>query len=93
MTFKDGTAFEAAAYMGREYVEIFNGTDLERTSAFLFSAEFSDDLIVEVDVHPEACQEDVEEAEVLAFTYAEVLGRIPRLFRKNITNLHLRPGC
>ena len=79
--------------MGRDIVEIFNGTDLERTSAFLFSADFSDDLIVEVDVHPEACREDVEEAEVLALTYAEVLGRIPRLFRENITNLHLRPGC
>ena len=71
---------------------IFNGTDHEETLAFIFAAEFSDDLVVEVAVHPLACDEEVQEAEILASTYSEVLGRVPRIFRNNITNFHLRPG-
>ena len=84
--------FDSATYIGQQFVDIFNGTDFERTFAFIFSAEFSDDLEVEVAVHPSACGDDVVEAEILATTYSDVMGRIPTLFRKNITSFHLRPG-
>jgi len=89
---EDGTVYDSTTYIGQKYVGIFNGTDHERTLAFIFSAVFSDDLDVEVAVHPLACGEDVLEAEILATTYSEVLGRVPRIFRNNITNFHLRPG-
>ena len=88
----DGTMYDSTSYIGRKFVGIFNGTDHEETLAFIFAAEFSDDLVVEVAVHPQACDVDAQEAEILASIYSEVLGRVPRIFRNNITNFHLRPG-
>jgi len=89
---EDGTVYDSTSYIGRKFVGIFNGTDHEETLAFIFASEFSDDLVVEVAVHPLACGEDAQEAEILASTYSEVLGRVPKIFRNNITNFHLRPG-
>ena len=71
---------------------MFDGTTFERTYAYIFSARFTDGPILEVAVHPEACGDDVVEAEILSSTYSEVMGRIPFIFRNKITNLHLRPG-
>ena len=73
-------------------MEIFNGTDFEKTFAYVFTAEFSDGLAVEVAVHPLACGDDVVEAEILATTYSGVMGRVPMLFRNGIKRFHLRPG-
>ena len=87
----DGSVFDSVNYIGQEFVEIFNGTDFEKTFA-LFTAEFSDGLAVEVAVHPLACGDDVVEAEILATTYCEVMGRVPMLFRNGIKRFHMRPG-
>lgn len=90
--FLDGTVFDSAIFIGQDFVDIFNGTDFERTFAFIFSAKFRDDLTVELAVHPLACENDVLQAEILATTYSDVMGRIPKIFRNNITRFHLRPG-
>ena len=69
---------------------MWDGTRYERTFAFIFSAEYNDGHIVEVAVHEDFVNDS--SAKFQATTYSDVMGRVPLLFRKKITNLHLRPG-
>jgi len=90
ITEEDGTSFERASYSRQAYVNMWDGTRYERTFAFIFSAEYIDGHIVEVAVHEDFVNDS--SAKFQATTYSDVMGRVPLLFRKKITNLHLRPG-
>ena len=75
-------------YLGQEYVEICHGDICQTTLSWIFVAAF-DDAQLQVDI---ASSILFEEAENLATTYTQTLGRIPFNFREKVATLQIRPG-
>ena len=57
---------------------------------FLFKAKFSDDTEIEVQVNNEF--ENKTNAEKIALIYLEEIGRLPKLFRKNLETVSIHKG-
>ena len=57
---------------------------------FLFKAKFSDDTEIEVQVNNEF--ENKTNAEKVALVYLEEIGRLPKLFRKNLETVWIHKG-
>ena len=57
---------------------------------FLFEAKFSDGTQIEVQVNNEF--ENKTNAEIVALTYVEAIGRLPELFRKDVETVWIHKG-
>lgn len=89
----DPTAFVSLRRVGRgmrEMTDRRNNNDWVTVDAFLFDADYSDGLKIEIQVHPDF--QTVEAAETEAKFYAPVIGRIPRVLRKDVRAAWILPG-
>jgi hypothetical protein len=79
-------------YAGQDTRTMFDRrtASFEEYRAFLFEAEYEDDLRIEIQVNPEFGS--VDAAEEVAQFYAEEIGRLPRSLRKDVETSWIHQG-
>ena len=84
------TSIESIPDNPRYMYDFRNNGSWIRITPFLFKAKFSDDSEIEVQVNSEF--ENKTNAEKIALIYLEEIGRLPKLFRKNLETVSIHKG-
>ena len=84
------TSIESIPDNPRTMYDFRNNGSWIRITPFLFKAKFSDDFEIEVQVNSEF--ENKTNAEKIALIYLEEIGRLPKLFRKNLETVSIHKG-
>ena len=84
------TSIESIPDNPRYMYDFRNNGSWIRITPFLFKAKFSDDSEIEVQVNSEF--ENKTNAEKIALIYLEEIGRLPKLFRKNLERVWIHKG-
>ena len=84
------TSIESIPDNPRYMYDFRNNGSWIRITPFLFKAKFSDDSEIEVQVNSEF--ENKTNAEKVALVYLEEIGRLPKLFRKNLETVWIHKG-
>ena len=84
------TSIESIPDNPRYMYDFRNNGSWIRITPFLFKAKFSDDSEIEVQVNNEF--ENKTNAEKVALVYLEEIGRLPKLFRKNLERVWIHKG-
>ena len=84
------TSIESIPDNPRYMYDFRNNGSWIRITPFLFKAKFSDDTEIEVQVNSEF--ENKTNAEKIALIYLEEIGRLPKLFRKNLERVWIHKG-
>ncbi|MBF16741.1 MAG: hypothetical protein CL740_07070 [Chloroflexi bacterium] len=84
------TSIESIPDNLRTMYDFRNNGSWIKITPFLFKAKFSDDSEIEVQVNSEF--ENKTNAEKIALIYLEEIGRLPKLFRKNLETVSIHKG-
>ena len=84
------TSIESIPDNPRTMYDFRNNGSWIKITPFLFKAKFSDDSEIEVQVNSEF--ENKTNAEKIALIYLEEIGRLPKLFRKNLETVSIHKG-
>ena len=84
------TSIESIPDNPRTMYDFRNNGSWIKITPFLFKAKFSDDSEIEVQVNSEF--ENKTNAEKIALIYFEEIGRLPKLFRKNLETVSIHKG-
>ena len=84
------TSIESIPDNPRTMYDFRNNGSWIKITPFLFKAKFSDDSEIEVQVNSEF--ENKTNAEKIALIYLEEIGRLPKLFRKNLERVWIHKG-
>ncbi|MCM0042154.1 MAG: hypothetical protein NBV61_05245 [Algoriphagus sp.] len=92
LTSSDPTTFTTLTYTGQAQRKMFDRrvNDWITTNPFLFKANYNDGLSIEFQINPEF--KTVAEAQVQALNYAEVIGRLPTVLRKDVKTSWIHLG-
>ncbi len=92
LTSSDPTTFTGLTYAGQAKRKMFDRrvNDWITTNPFLFKANYTDGLSIEFQVNPEF--KTVAEAEIQALKYAEVIGKLPIVLRKDVKTSWIHLG-
>lgn len=92
LTPTDPSTFTGLTYSGQAQRKMFDRrvNDWITTNPFLFKANYTDGLSIEFQVNPEF--KTVAEAEIQALKYAEVIGKLPIVLRKDVKTSWIHLG-
>jgi len=92
ITASDPTTFQSLSPAGQASRTMFDRrvNDWITVDAFLFNATYNDGLTAEIQVNPEFGNSEVALAE--AEKYAEVIGRLPTVLRKDVETVWIHKG-
>jgi hypothetical protein len=92
LTPSDPSTFTGLTYAGQAKRKMFDRrvNDWITTTPFLFKANYKDGLSIEFQVNPEF--KTVAEAEIQALKYAEVIGQLPSVLRKDVKTSWIHLG-
>lgn len=92
LTPTDPSTFTRLTYSGQAQRKMFDRrvNDWITTNPFLFKANYTDGLSIEFQVNPEF--KTVAEAEIQALKYAEVIGKLPIVLRKDVKTSWIHLG-
>ena len=92
ITPRDPSNFQKLYYSGQKKRTMFDRrvNDWIEADAYLFPAMYKDNLTVEIQVNPEF--KNPEDARVYAQKYAEVIGRLPKVLRKDLETVWIHRG-
>ena len=92
ITSSDPSTFKSLAYAGQAERTMFDRRvdDFITLNPFIFNANYTDGLSIEIQINPEF--KNVAEAEIQALKYAEVFGKLPTALRSDVKTSWIHKG-
>ena len=92
ITSSDPSTFKSLAYAGQAERTMFDRRvdDFITLTPFIFNANYTDGLSIEIQINPEF--KNVAEAEIQALKYAEVFGQLPTALRSDVKTSWIHKG-